>query len=340
MIFVYVCTHALGVYMSTKKSIFVLINILFFSQLSFAQNTWGPYTRPITRILSDLSPNSVHFENNLMNHISDELRVDDSKIRKKISCFGNKQGVIDHHKSGRHVRIQCDNTRDLTYIKDVVSKFYNKGIGGHLKYAFRSGPYIFALCNYDSHGEHKHSKEHYVCRTPISGESKERGVETFCYNMGFFHRTCNPHKALVATEIIPINSTMRWETLDKTILTRSMGRHLGAGNTALEIMKDIAKSKVVYKVKSRGSSDADIRYPKFFIGKRYACVEQLQRSSKKYVETLINCGDISKLSKSDIKALSSDMIRRKPVMSKTMKRLKQIPAKYPLLNNMKSSIDI
>lgn len=57
---------------------FVFLFLFGFSQSLMAQNTWGPLTRfLITRPHVALAPNSrVAFENNLMNHISDELRVD------------------------------------------------------------------------------------------------------------------------------------------------------------------------------------------------------------------------------------------------------------------------
>ncbi len=322
------------------KSLFIALSLFLFSNLSFAQNTWGPITRPISKVLADLAPNSVNFENNLMNHISDELRVDDSSIRKDISCFGDANGIIDHHKGGRHVRVRCENQYELTYARKMVSNFYSPKIGNHLKYAFKSGPYIFALCDYDGHGNHDHSRKHYVCRVPVDGASKEAGMETFCYNMGYFHRTCNPHKALVAAEILPINSMMRWESIDKTILARFIGKHKGTGVESLKLINDIVKGRIKYNTKRRGAATTNSRYPKFFIGKRdYACFEYVLRRSSRYVETQIDCADLTEVPYNQRGKLSSQTVIDNSIFSRTMKRLKQDSVYYPMLGRMKSSVD-
>jgi hypothetical protein len=324
------------------SKLFFLILFIYLINTTHAQNTWRPVTKYFTSTHSYLSPKSVGFENNLMNNISDNLRLDDNTINKVISCKP-KQGNTHTHQKGLRtpVVIQCNNGETLQYIREQVTKYYGHEIGHHLKYAFKSGPYIFSICNYDSKGEHKHSKDHYVCRTPINNQSKEEGLETYCFEMGLFHRTCNPHKALVSTEIILLNSQRRWKHIDKTLLTRFINKELGQVDQDLstEMITDLLDSRIYYATEGRGSATADKRYPKTYLGKNFLCHEQLLSSSTQYIETNITCGPLTQNQKRP-----RYISRRKLELSninfnKNMMRLKQIAVEYPMLGYDKSSID-
>jgi len=322
------------------RSIFFVLVFFGFSKQLFAQNTWGVVTRPlITRPHLAIAPNSrVAFENNLMNHISDELRVD-TEHGKPISCKGDSNGQIIHRKGGRVIPIQCSNSDKLDLIKHKVSQFYGHEIGMHLKYAFESGPYLFAICNYDNKGEHTHSDHHYVCRTPLNGASKINDAETYCYKMGFFHRTCNPHKALVSTEIITINSKGRWVDLDKTILMRFMKNNESSFSDSIkpdEFIKSFERARVHYPDFSRGAPDSYQRYPKVFVGRKYACIETLLSSKGLYVETRLSCGDYNRQNRPNT---SFQIDLSNVYFQNTMKRLKQESVYYPMISPEYSSVE-
>lgn len=210
----------------------------------------------------------------------------------------------------------------------------------HLKYAFKSGPYLFAICNYDDEGEHAHSDHHYVCRTPLNGQSKIGDIETFCYDMGFFHRTCNPHKALVSTEIITINSKGRWADLDKTVLKRFLNNNKQSFLNGFEpavLINVLERAKVHYPSYARGASISDTRYPKVFEGTSYACIESLLSSNTKYIESRVSCGDYEKVRKPGNRGYEISL--KNVFFQKTMKRLKQIQVSYPMFHPEVSSVE-
>jgi|GEM_PF-4542398 len=311
----------------------LILSCLFLNTKIYAQNVFEPLTRPIANLHAYLGPSSVGFENNLMNYISDELRVDDDVINQPISCFGDEGATGHHFHKKRNLRIKCDNQDALKYAMHKVSEFYGHEVGHHLKYAFRSGKFIFAVCNYDSPGEHKHSQKHYVCRVPL--DSKEKGIETFCYNMGYFHRTCNPHKALVAAEIIPINSRRRWADIDKSILVRFLENNselFSSEGLMLNLVADISSSRVSYSQESRGSATATKRYPKVFVGNSYLCSEDLVVNGSEYVETQVSCGLSVKINRRQSKL-------GQIIFQKRMLRLKQKAVDYPMIRGEKSSVD-
>lgn len=325
----------------------LILATLVFSFSAQAQNSTSWITRPISNVVSDTFPaSSFWFENNLMNHISDYMRLEEAPINSKIACIGDSHGKLFHSNElgwgSREVEIQCQGNKPLEYAKSVVSRLYNHGMGNNLKYAFESGPFIFAVCNYDEgdkHSNHSHHDGHYVCRVPKKGESQSGSIETFCYEMSWLHRTCNPHKALVATELIPINSISRWESIDKTILMRFLGQNIESKELIIEMVNDIRNSLVRYSSKRRGSPDADKRYPKIFKGDKYACFESLISSNDKYILTDIECADISILSYGQRMRLSSKVINENLILKKTLKRLKQRKTEYSLIDGMRSSVD-
>lgn len=319
------------------RTVLFLISILVLAQGASAQNSWGPVTRPITRIHASLAPGSVGFENNLMNHISDLLRLDTDEINKPISCQGDQSGIVVHRKGGRVIPIQCYGAEQLQYIRQQVSTFYGEGMGMHLKYAFRSGPYIFAVCNYDEKTDHRHHDGHYVCRTPVQGASLNGNLETYCYEMGLFHRTCNPHKALVSAEIIPINSRRRWSSIDKEILVRHLEAESERQGRAeiKEFAKSMSGSTVLYSNNSRGAPTSDLRYPKVFSNSGVVCIESHSGSDERYVRTSISCGR----GRSQRVGRGKYQTSLQDVQFQTeLVRLKQELTDYPLLAPEKSNV--
>ncbi len=323
----------------------MLIRIALFvltMQLSLpilAQNTWGPITRPLTRLHSAISPNGIAFENNLMNHISDELRLDSEDISKFISCHAEENGQIVHRKGGRVIPVTCYGHQDLDTIRTKVGQKYGHHIGSHLKYAVRSGNYIFAVCNYDEKSDHSHSKDHYVCRTPLSGLSKINNSETFCYKMSAFHRTCNPHKALVSTEIILINSTRRWPTLDKSILTgflKQNSNQIKGVQSSADFIEDISNARVLYSERSRGSADSSQRFPKNYVGKKYICIEDYVSSDNTYLKTKVQCGPIQTVTHSP---RTTTIVLESVSFESNLERVKQTSVHYPMISPERSSVD-
>ena len=317
---------------------FIFIALLIQSPKLMAQNNWGPITRPFTRLHSAIAPNSVGFENNLMNHISDDLRLDSRELQKNISCRGDGSDFVIHKMGGRTIPIKCSNDLDLEQIRSKVSEYYGDEIGMHLKYAFRSGPFLFAVCNYDDKTKHTHHNQHYVCRTPIDNFSKIANIETYCYNMGTFHRTCNPHKALVSTEIILLNSRRRWSDLDRQILLRFLQKSnspLVSESGFNNLIRSLKQSNVIYSDYSRGSSDSISRYPKVFLGEhQLGCIETLEESSQIYLTTNITCGLIKRVTENQTPRVLIETV----YFNGQMQRLKQYPAVYPMLGNEFSSL--
>ena len=326
------------------KKVLLSFLLTLLSDSSFCQNTTSKYTRPITNIAATVSPgNGFFFENNLMNHINDDMRIDNEEIGLKISCDGAEDGTILHSSKrgigNRNLIINCHDKAILERIQDLVSQKYSKGMGENLKYAVVQGSYIYGVCNYDEkhdHKSHSHHNGHYACRTPIENLSKHNNAETYCFNMTWFHKTCNPHKALVATELILANSIHRWDKLDKTFLLDSLKNHLKDKDYITILIEDLSNSQVIYNNRKKGSPLANKRYPKLILGSHYYCVEELLKSDDLYVNTSLACKDISKLSWQEHRNITQESILKKPLFKINLTRLKQTQKTYPLLDGMDS----